>query len=175
MCFFFFSSRRRHTRCSRDWSSDVCSSDLGSEYLGKHSPVPPGKISVDLNFDDVPPLGTPEEVEVSGAERTTFYPVVQATAQDFHLAIRPDPRPEAGHYYRSDHFSLARVGVPSFSINEGIKYAGHPAEWGEEQAKDFTEHRSEEHTSELQSRLHLVCRLLLEKKKREKSVTDWGR
>jgi len=52
---------------------------LGSEYLGKHSPVPPTKIMVDLNFDDVPPLGTPEEVEVSGAERTTFYPVVQAT------------------------------------------------------------------------------------------------
>jgi len=114
---------------------------LGSEYLGKHSPVRPGKITVDLNFDDVPPLGTPEEVEVSGAERTTFYPVVQATAQDFHLAIRPDPRPEAGHYYRSDHFSLARVGVPSFSINEGVKYAGHPAEWGDEQAKDFTAHR----------------------------------
>ena len=114
---------------------------LGSEYLGKHSPVPPGKISVDLNFDDVPPLGTPEEVEVSGAERTTFYPVVQATAQDFGLAIRPDPRPEAGHYYRSDQFSLARVGVPAFSINEGIRYAGHPAEWGMEQAKDFTEHR----------------------------------
>jgi Zn-dependent M28 family amino/carboxypeptidase len=114
---------------------------LGSEYLGKHSPVPPGKIMVDLNFDDVPPLGTPEEVEVSGAERTTFYPVVQATAADFHLAIRPDPRPEAGHYYRSDHFSLARVGVPSFSINEGIKYVGHDAQWGEEQAKDFVEHR----------------------------------
>jgi Zn-dependent M28 family amino/carboxypeptidase len=109
--------------------------------LGKHSPVPPGRIVVDLNFDDVPPLGTPEEVEVSGAERTTFYPVVQATARDFHLAIRPDPRPEAGHYYRSDHFSLARVGVPSFSINEGIKFVGHPADWGEEQAKDFTEHR----------------------------------
>jgi Zn-dependent M28 family amino/carboxypeptidase len=114
---------------------------LGSEYLGKHSPIPPGKISIDLNFDDVPPLGTPEEVEVTGAERTTFYPVVKATARDFGLAIRPDPRPEAGHYYRSDHFSLARVGVPSFSINEGIKYAGHPAEWGEAQAKDFTEHR----------------------------------
>jgi Zn-dependent M28 family amino/carboxypeptidase len=114
---------------------------LGSEYLGKHSPIPPGKISVDLNFDDVPPLGTPEEVEVSGAERTTFYPVVQATAKDFGLSIRPDPRPEAGHYYRSDHFSLARVGVPSFSINEGIKFVGHPAEWGEAQAKDYTEHR----------------------------------
>ncbi len=114
---------------------------LGSEYLGKHSPVPPGKIMVDLNFDDVPPLGTPEEVEVSGAERTTFYPVVQATAADFHLAIRPDPRPEAGHYYRSDQFSLARVGVPAFSINEGIKFAGHDTQWGEDQARDFVEHR----------------------------------
>src|SRR2546422_10558260 len=31
VCFFFFSSRRRHTRCSRDWSSDVCSSDLGDD------------------------------------------------------------------------------------------------------------------------------------------------
>jgi len=96
---------------------------------------------VDLNFDNVPPLGTPEEVEVSGAERTTFYPVVKETAREFRLAIRPDPRPEAGHYYRSDHFSLARVGVPSFSVNEGIKFAGHPAEWGEAQAKDYTEHR----------------------------------
>jgi Zn-dependent M28 family amino/carboxypeptidase len=114
---------------------------LGSEYLGKHSPVPPGKIMVDLNFDDVPPLGTPEEVEVSGAERTTFYPVVQGTAGEFHLAIRPDPRPEAGHYYRSDQFSLAREGVPAFSINEGIKFAGHDAQWGEEQARDFVEHR----------------------------------
>jgi len=40
-----------------------------------------------------------------------------------------------------DHFSLARVGVPSFSINEGIKFAGHDAQWGDEQAKDFTVHR----------------------------------
>jgi Zn-dependent M28 family amino/carboxypeptidase len=126
---------------------------LGSEYLGKHSPVPPEKISIDLNFDAVPPLGTPEEVEVSGAERTTFYPVVKATAMDFNLAIRPDPRPEAGHFYRSDHFSLARVGVPSFSINEGIKFAGHPAEWGQEQARDYTEHRYHQPSDEYKSEM----------------------
>src|SRR5229473_3155703 len=113
---------------------------LGSEYLGKHSPVPPGKIMVDLNFDDVPPIGTQEEVEVGGAERTAFYPVVQATARDSHLAIRPDSRPEAGHYYRSDHFSLARVGIPSFSISEGIKFKGHDAAWGKAQADDYVEH-----------------------------------
>lgn len=111
---------------------------LGSEYLGKHPPLPAGKISLDLNYDDVPPLGAPEEVQVSGAERTTFYPKVQALAEEFRLKIRPDARPEAGHYYRSDHFSLARVGIPSFSINEGVKYKGHDAAWGIQQADEFT-------------------------------------
>jgi Zn-dependent M28 family amino/carboxypeptidase len=111
---------------------------LGSEYLGKHPPIPAGKISIDLNFDDVPPLGEPQEVEVSGAERTNFYPTVEAMAEEFRLAIRPDSHPEAGHYYRSDHFSLARVGVPSFSINEGMKYKGHTTEWGMQQAEEYT-------------------------------------
>ena len=121
---------------------------LGSEYLGKHPPVPAGKISLDLNYDDVPPLGSPEETEVSGAERTNFYPVVQATAKDFRLAIRPDARPEAGHYYRSDHFSLARVGVPSFSINEGMKYKGHDTGWGMQQAEEYTAKRYHQPTDE---------------------------
>jgi Zn-dependent M28 family amino/carboxypeptidase len=112
---------------------------LGSEYLGKHPPIPAGKITLDLNYDDIPPLGSPEEVEISGAERTTFFPTAQALAQEFRLAIRPDSHPEAGHYYRSDHFSLARVGIPAFSINEGVKYKGHDAAWGMEQANEYTE------------------------------------
>jgi len=112
---------------------------LGSEYLGKHPPISASQISLDLNYDDVKPLGAPEEVEVSGAERTTFYAAVQATANEFRLAIRPDARPEAGHFYRSDHFSLARVGIPSFSINEGMKFKGHDEAWGVEQNRDYTQ------------------------------------
>jgi Zn-dependent M28 family amino/carboxypeptidase len=112
---------------------------VGSEYLGKHPPVPAGKIALDLNYDDIPPIGSPQEVEVTGAERTTFYPWVEATAKEFRLAIRPDARPEAGHFYRSDHFSLARVGIPSFSINEGMKFKGHDEAWGLAQNKEYTE------------------------------------
>ncbi|HXY78949.1 MAG TPA: M28 family metallopeptidase [Candidatus Acidoferrales bacterium] len=112
---------------------------LGSEYLAKHPPVPASKITLDLNYDDVKPWGAPEEVEVSGGERTTFYPVVQAMAREFRLAIRPDARPEAGHFYRSDHFSMARVGIPAFSINEGMKYKGHPESWGLEQEREFVQ------------------------------------
>jgi len=114
---------------------------LGSEYMVQHLPIPANKISLGLNYDDVPPLGAPEEVEVSGAERTTFYPAIQALARIFRLTIRPDSQPEAGHYYRSDQFSLAQVGIPAFAINEGVKYKGHDAAWGQRQADEFTAQR----------------------------------
>ena len=112
---------------------------VGSEYLGLHPPVPAGRIALDLNYDDLPPLGAPEEVSVSGAERTSFYRIVESTAKDFRLAIRADAHPEAGHYYRSDHFSLARVGIPSFSINEGVKYKGHDEAWGLQQDQEYNQ------------------------------------
>jgi Zn-dependent M28 family amino/carboxypeptidase len=113
---------------------------LGSEFLGKHFATPVGKVTLDLNYDAVAPIGDPEEIEITGAERTTFYPQVEKTAQKYGLAIRPDAQPEAGHYYRSDHFSLARVGIPSFSISEGTKFKGHDEAWGRAQAKDYVEH-----------------------------------
>ena len=112
----------------------------GSEYMGKHPPIPAKDISLDLNYDDVPPLGVPEEVNVSGAERTNFYPTVAKTAQEFKLTIVPDAQPNAGHYYRSDHFSFARAGVPAFSIDEGDKYEGHSRQWGVQQAEDYVAH-----------------------------------
>jgi TonB family protein len=114
---------------------------LGSEYLGKKIVYLPVDPILDLNYDALAPLGMPEEVEVTGAERTTFYPVVEATAKEFGLAIRPDAKPEAGYYYRSDHFSLAHAGIPAFSISEGRKFQGHDVAWGEEQAKDYVKDR----------------------------------
>jgi TonB family protein len=109
--------------------------------MGKKSAYLPVDPILDLNFDALQPIGIPEDVEVSGAERTTFYPVVESTAKRFGLAIQPDASPEAGHYYRSDHFSLARVGIPSFSISQGTKFAGHDRAWGEAQAKDYVNNR----------------------------------
>jgi Zn-dependent M28 family amino/carboxypeptidase len=113
---------------------------LGSEYLGKHLEQLPVQPILDLNYDALAPIGIPEEVEVSGAERTTFYPEVEKIAKEFNLTIKPDAHPEAGHYYRSDHFSLGRVGIPAFSISEGLKFKGHDLAWGEAQSKDYVEH-----------------------------------
>jgi Zn-dependent M28 family amino/carboxypeptidase len=114
---------------------------LGSNYLGKHPPIPAAQISLDLNFDAIPPIGVPESVNVTGAERTTFYPIVAKTAAAFGFDIQPNPEPGAGHYYRSDHFSMARVGVPAFSINTALKFAGHPPEWGKAQRDEYTAKR----------------------------------
>src|SRR2546422_6124571 len=94
--FFFFSSRRRHTRCSRDWSSDVCSSDL--------SPT------IEVNSANA---STMSGLHLAGS--SGWYPWLKSSTLWSDIIVQP---------------------------------------------------RSEEHTSELQSRLHLVCRLLLEKKKK---------
>jgi Zn-dependent M28 family amino/carboxypeptidase len=111
---------------------------LGSNYLGKHLPIPAAKIALDLNYDAILPLGMPQSVNVTGAERTTFYPTVEKSAAAFGFEIQADAEPGAGHYYRSDHFSMARAGVPAFSINTGVKFTGHPPEWGKAQHEEYT-------------------------------------
>src|SRR2546422_4296807 len=103
--FFFFQSKRRHTICSRDWSSDVCSSDLAP--------------------------ATPRHED------------------------------HFGHKIEWENDVLMRFGSAAagslFEIRCDVLAKLHQG----------THSRSEEHTSELQSRLHLVCRLLLEKKKKK--------
>ena len=99
--------------------------------LGMHPPVPAGQIALDLNYDMLLPIGIPRSVSLSGAERIDFWPTVQSVAKAFDLALLPDPNAHgAGHYYRSDHFSLARVGIPAFSVDQGELFEGHDAGLG---------------------------------------------
>ncbi|UWZ85609.1 M28 family peptidase [Occallatibacter riparius] len=110
---------------------------LGSQYLGMHPPVPAKDITLDLNYDMILPIGVPRSADLGGADRIDFYPTVQAVAKAFDIQLLPDPNPMAGHYYRSDHFSLARVGIPAFSVDEGELFEGHDEAWGQAQFKDF--------------------------------------
>lgn len=110
---------------------------LGSQYLGMHPPVEAKDITLDLNYDMILPIGIPRSVDLGGAERIEFYPTVQKVAKDFDLQLLPDPNPMAGHYYRSDHFSLARVGIPAFSVDQGDLFEGHDLAWGRAQMEDY--------------------------------------
>src|SRR2546430_11988311 len=102
--FFFFSSRRRHTRFDCDWSSDVCSSDL------------------------------PEDLPQQAKDRALLEHMNHV------------------HRHAAARHTVARRDL---LVQDDVADAG----------------RSEEHTSELQSQSNLVCRLLLEKKKKETSIT----
>lgn len=113
---------------------------LGSQYLGMHPPIPAGQITLDLNYDMLLPIGIPRSVSLGGAERIDFWPTVQTVARDFDLALLPDPTPGAGHYYRSDHFSLARAGIPAFSVDQGELFEGHDESWGRAQQADYVAH-----------------------------------
>jgi Zn-dependent M28 family amino/carboxypeptidase len=113
----------------------------GSEYYGQHPVVPAGKTAAAVNLDMFMPWGRVRDVTVTGAERTTLYPLVEEASRRFGLTIAPDPRPEAGTYYRSDHFSFARVGIPSFSIDQGMDLMGKPAGTGKKLFDEFEDQR----------------------------------
>jgi Zn-dependent M28 family amino/carboxypeptidase len=108
---------------------------LGSRYFAENPPVPAARIAAALNFDSYSPYGRVRDAVLTGAERTSFYELVRSVAQRHQLALKPDPRPEAGGYYRSDHFSFARVGIPAFSVNMGNDYEGKPQNFAAEIGK----------------------------------------
>ncbi len=124
---------------------------LGSQYLGMHPPIPARQFSLDLNYDMLLPVGVPLSANLNGAERLSFWPTVQRVAKAFQLQLLPDPTPAAGHYYRSDHFSLARVGIPAFSIDEGELFAGHDEAWGRAQFQDYVDNHYHQPSDEFQA------------------------
>ena len=110
---------------------------LGATYYAAHPLIPLGKTALNLNFDTLLPLGVPESVVVSGAERTTAWAMVQESARKHKLDIEPDKMAHLGYFYRSDHFALAKGGVPAFSVFPGEKIKGKPADFAKKAAEEF--------------------------------------
>ena len=112
---------------------------LGSAYYAANPVVAMGKTAVNLNYDGLYPFGKTSDLSLPGYERTSLSPTVEALAADFGLALTPEAHPEQGYYYRSDQFSLAKHGVPAFSIKSGSKYPGRPGGWGAEKVAQYRE------------------------------------
>ncbi len=111
----------------------------GSEYYGLHPSIPAKKTMVNLNYDGISMLGEATDVVMTGADRTSIFPMVQEVTKSMNVSIVPEEHPEAGYYYRSDHFSMARVGVPAFSLDLGNSIVGKPADYGEKAYKEYNE------------------------------------
>ena len=112
---------------------------IGSEWYSLHPLVPLNKTAADINLDSMNILGPTRDFVPLGAERSSLKAVVDQIARERGLRISPDPRPEQGSFYRSDHFPFAKVGVPSISLKEGSEYIGHTKDWGEKKFKEYNE------------------------------------
>ena len=113
---------------------------LGSAYFGEHPTVPASKIIAALNMDVVNVNGRVRDLNVMGDNKSSLGPTLAQLVKAEGIRLSPDAHPEAGHFYRSDHFSFAKVGIPSVSIGPGVDYVGRPAGWGQKQAEDWTAH-----------------------------------
>ncbi len=114
---------------------------LGSEWFASHSPVPLRQIVADLNMDVVTLNGRVRDLTVLGANKSALGSMIAHLAESKGMRLTPEAHPEAGHFYRSDHFSFAKVGVPSISIGAGTDYVGRKKGWGEQEQADYTAHR----------------------------------
>lgn len=114
---------------------------LGSAWFAQNPTVPVSQIIANLNVDGGNTLGRTRDLTVLGETKSSLGAQLAAFIKPNGMRLSPDQKPEAGYFYRSDHFSFAKAGVPAVSIGAGDDYVGRPREWGRQQEDDYTAHR----------------------------------
>lgn len=114
---------------------------LGSEYFAAHPPLPVSQMVAGINMDNLYSVGRTRDMTVIGAGKSELEDdLVRATAKQGRVP-KPEPAPEKGFYYRSDHFNLAKVGVPMLYTKSGIDSPEHGADFGKRWLADYTAQR----------------------------------
>ncbi|MFO7847630.1 MAG: M28 family peptidase [Balneolaceae bacterium] len=104
---------------------------LGSLYWSQNPTVHPGKVSANFNLDSMQIYGKTEDLVLVGYGRNSLTDLFREHAQQQGRTIEPDPQPQQGFFYRSDHFSYARAGIPAIYPNPGRQYVNKPDSWTE--------------------------------------------
>jgi Zn-dependent M28 family amino/carboxypeptidase len=114
---------------------------LGSEYYASKPLYPLGKTVADINMDALDPMGPAKNWSQSGNAGSELLDEAKTLAQANGLAFTVDPHPEAGHFFRSDHFGFAKRGVPAFSWESGNDLVDGGLEAGEKARKEYVTNR----------------------------------
>ena len=112
---------------------------LGSKVFAADPPVPPKRLAAVINIDGMNTLGRTHDVNVIGYGKSSLDRVVGEAAKEQDRIVTPDHFPDRGYYYRSDQFSLAKIGVPGVYLHTGTSVRGKPPEWGKTQLEAWTE------------------------------------
>jgi Zn-dependent M28 family amino/carboxypeptidase len=113
---------------------------LGSEYYAVTPIYPLAKTAANINMDGLNVYGRTKDITLIGLGASDLDDYVKDAAGEQGRVIRPDPEPEKGFYYRSDHFNFAKQGVPALDPDSGIDYVGKPADYGKKVRDNYTEH-----------------------------------
>ena len=97
---------------------------LGSAFLATNPPLPADKIAANINIDEINVLGPTTDMVQLGVERSTLGPLVEAILKERSRTLTGDTHPERGYFFRSDHFSFAKAGVPALSMGEPKQFTG---------------------------------------------------
>ncbi len=114
---------------------------LGSEYYAKHPVFSLPKTVANINMDMMGIAGKTKDIVVYGFGQSELEDYAAASAKKQGRVVVPDPVPSSGLYYRSDHFNLAKVGVPSLFTGSGVDNINKGRKWGLKQVADFTKFR----------------------------------
>ena len=111
---------------------------IGSEYYALNPLYPLAKTVANINIDGVNQWGRTKDISVVGLGASELDDYLTQAAQEQGRTITPDPEPEKGFYYRSDHFNFAKQGVPALNPDSGVDYIGRTAEWGKSKRDEYT-------------------------------------
>ena len=111
---------------------------LGSQYYATHPVYPLKKTAAVINIDELGIFGKTRDITLVGfgSSELDDYAVAAAKAQG--RVVRGDPEPEKGMFYRSDHFSFAKQGVPAMDPHAGVDNVEHGEAWGRQQEEKWT-------------------------------------
>lgn len=112
---------------------------LGTKYYATNPLYPLNKTLANINMDGINQWGRTKDITMVGDDNSTLVELLRETASAQGRTINPDPEPEKGFYYRSDHFEFAKVGVPALYTDSGIDYIGKDANYSKQKRDEYTE------------------------------------
>ncbi len=121
---------------------------LGSSYYATHPVFPTNKTVAAINIDAMNVIGKMNDITVVGYGNSELDDYVARAAKKQNRLVRPDPVPEKGYFYRSDHFNFAKVGVPALYTDPGVDHVEHGEAWSREQLDKYTAEKYHKATDE---------------------------
>ena len=111
---------------------------LGAKYFAEHPLMPLNKVLADINVDGFNQWGRTKDVVVVGYGNSTLDGILADVIKPSGRVLAPDPEPEKGFFYRSDHFEFAKKGVPSLYLDAGIQFIGKDSTYGKTKRDEYT-------------------------------------